>query len=146
MTIFPFLKNAFYLQQPMRYFCSIFNKFFFFFDELKPKIIYNCKNLLSFKTIIRINSLSLYHCSTFVAIAIFAIKLTFLAFYLPFCFPKEIAELLNYASIYSFSKSFKAHFGISPAEYNEETSEKRIKKQPTAASSHSRFSVYKKRA
>ena len=58
----------------------------------------------------------------------------------------KIAELLNYASIYSFSKSFKAHFGISPAEYNEETSEKRIKKQPTAASSHSRFSVYKKRA
>ncbi len=29
----------------------------------------------------------------------------------------EIAELLNYASLYSFSKSFKLHFGISPSEY-----------------------------
>lgn len=29
----------------------------------------------------------------------------------------KIAELLHYASIYSFSKSFKFHFGISPAEY-----------------------------
>ena len=29
----------------------------------------------------------------------------------------KISELLNYASLYSFSKSFKKHFGISPAEY-----------------------------
>lgn len=29
----------------------------------------------------------------------------------------KIAETLNYASIYSFSKSFKYHFGISPTEY-----------------------------
>jgi AraC-like DNA-binding protein len=29
----------------------------------------------------------------------------------------KIAETLNYASIYSFSKSFKYHFGISPSEY-----------------------------
>lgn len=29
----------------------------------------------------------------------------------------EIATLLNYASIYSFSKSFKFHFGISPSDY-----------------------------
>lgn len=29
----------------------------------------------------------------------------------------KIAEILNYASIYSFSKSFKLHFGISPSEY-----------------------------
>lgn len=29
----------------------------------------------------------------------------------------KIAELLHYASIYSFSKSFKFHFGVSPAEY-----------------------------
>ena len=29
----------------------------------------------------------------------------------------RIAELLNYASLYSFSKSFKKHFGLSPAEY-----------------------------
>jgi AraC-like DNA-binding protein/mannose-6-phosphate isomerase-like protein (cupin superfamily) len=29
----------------------------------------------------------------------------------------EISELLNYASIYSFSKSFKFHFGLSPIEY-----------------------------
>ena len=29
----------------------------------------------------------------------------------------EIAELLNYASLYSFSKSFKFHFGVSPSEY-----------------------------
>ncbi len=29
----------------------------------------------------------------------------------------KIADLLNYASIYSFSKSFKLHFGISPSEY-----------------------------
>lgn len=29
----------------------------------------------------------------------------------------EIAELLHYASLYSFSKSFKFHFGISPSEY-----------------------------
>ncbi|MBR1996154.1 MAG: helix-turn-helix domain-containing protein, partial [Paludibacteraceae bacterium] len=26
----------------------------------------------------------------------------------------KIAEILNYASVYSFSKSFKYHFGISP--------------------------------
>ena len=29
----------------------------------------------------------------------------------------KIAETLNYASIYSFSKSFKYHFGISPTDY-----------------------------
>jgi AraC-like DNA-binding protein len=29
----------------------------------------------------------------------------------------EIAELLHYASLYSFSKSFKFHFGVSPREY-----------------------------
>ena len=29
----------------------------------------------------------------------------------------KIAEILNYASVYSFSKSFKYHFGISPTEY-----------------------------
>lgn len=29
----------------------------------------------------------------------------------------KIAEVLNYASLYSFSKSFKTHFGISPADY-----------------------------
>ena len=29
----------------------------------------------------------------------------------------EIAELLRYASLYSFSKSFKFHFGVSPSEY-----------------------------
>lgn len=29
----------------------------------------------------------------------------------------EISELLNFASIYSFSKSFKFHFGLSPIEY-----------------------------
>ena len=29
----------------------------------------------------------------------------------------EISNLLNYASIYSFSKSFKFHFNLSPAEY-----------------------------
>jgi len=29
----------------------------------------------------------------------------------------KIAELLNYASVYSFSKSFKYHFGSSPTEY-----------------------------
>ena len=29
----------------------------------------------------------------------------------------KIAELLNYASIYSFSKSFKLHYGLSPSEY-----------------------------
>ena len=29
----------------------------------------------------------------------------------------KIAELLNYASVYSFSKSFKYHFGISPTQY-----------------------------
>ncbi len=29
----------------------------------------------------------------------------------------KIAELLNYASIYSFSKMFKLHFGLSPADY-----------------------------
>lgn len=29
----------------------------------------------------------------------------------------EIAKLLNYASLYSFSKSFKFHFGVSPSEY-----------------------------
>ena len=29
----------------------------------------------------------------------------------------KIAEILNYASVYSFSKSFKYHFGISPSEY-----------------------------
>ena len=29
----------------------------------------------------------------------------------------KIAELLNYASVYSFSKSFKYHFNISPSEY-----------------------------
>lgn len=29
----------------------------------------------------------------------------------------KISELLNYASLYSFSKSFKTRFGISPAEY-----------------------------
>lgn len=29
----------------------------------------------------------------------------------------EISSLLNYSSIYSFSKSFKKHFGISPSEY-----------------------------
>ena len=34
----------------------------------------------------------------------------------------KIAEILNYASIYSFSKSFKLHFGISPAEYKKQDS------------------------
>ena len=29
----------------------------------------------------------------------------------------KIAEILNYASVYSFSKSFKYHFGISPTQY-----------------------------
>lgn len=29
----------------------------------------------------------------------------------------EIAQLLHYASLYSFSKSFKFHFGISPTDY-----------------------------
>lgn len=29
----------------------------------------------------------------------------------------EIARLLNYSSLYSFSKSFKKHFGLSPTEY-----------------------------
>ena len=29
----------------------------------------------------------------------------------------KIAELLHYASVYSFSKSFKYHYGISPSEY-----------------------------
>ena len=33
----------------------------------------------------------------------------------------EIAELLNYASLYSFSKSFKFRFGISPAQYKKQT-------------------------
>lgn len=34
----------------------------------------------------------------------------------------KISEILNYASIYSFSKSFKLHFGISPAEYKKQDS------------------------
>lgn len=34
----------------------------------------------------------------------------------------KIAELLNYASLYSFSKSFKMHFGISPADYKKKYS------------------------
>lgn len=34
----------------------------------------------------------------------------------------KIAELLNYASLYSFSKSFKTHFGLSPAEYKKKHS------------------------
>lgn len=34
----------------------------------------------------------------------------------------KIAETLNYASIYSFSKSFKYHFGISPSEYKKKLS------------------------
>jgi AraC-like DNA-binding protein len=29
----------------------------------------------------------------------------------------KIAEILNYASVYSFSKSFKYHFGIAPTDY-----------------------------
>ena len=37
----------------------------------------------------------------------------------------KIAELLNYASVYSFSKSFKYHFGISPSEYKKALMEKR---------------------
>ena len=36
----------------------------------------------------------------------------------------KIAETLNYASIYSFSKSFKYHFGISPTEYKKALDEK----------------------
>ena len=34
----------------------------------------------------------------------------------------KIAELLNYASVYSFSKSFKYHFGISPSDYKKQCS------------------------
>ena len=45
----------------------------------------------------------------------------------------EISEMLNYASIYSFSKSFKFHFGISPIEYRKSLKktekEKNAKKQ-----------------
>lgn len=37
----------------------------------------------------------------------------------------KIAEILNYASVYSFSKSFKYHFGISPSEYKKTLNEKR---------------------
>ncbi len=37
----------------------------------------------------------------------------------------KIAETLNYASIYSFSKSFKYHFGISPTEYKKWTQNKK---------------------
>ena len=36
----------------------------------------------------------------------------------------KIAEILNYASVYSFSKSFKYHFGASPSEYKKSQSEK----------------------
>lgn len=32
----------------------------------------------------------------------------------------KIAELLNYASLYSFSKSFKYHFGIAPSDYKKQ--------------------------
>ena len=32
----------------------------------------------------------------------------------------KIAELLNYASVYSFSKSFKYHFGIAPSDYKKQ--------------------------
>ena len=35
----------------------------------------------------------------------------------------KIAELLNYASIYSFSKSFKFHFSCSPSEYKRKKNE-----------------------
>ncbi len=34
----------------------------------------------------------------------------------------KIAEMLNYSSIYSFSKSFKVHFGIPPADYKKQHS------------------------
>ena len=37
----------------------------------------------------------------------------------------KIAEILNYASVYSFSKSFKYHFGISPTEYKNAVESKR---------------------
>ena len=39
----------------------------------------------------------------------------------------KIAELLNYASVYSFSKSFKYHFGISPSEYKNEQKQDKTK-------------------
>lgn len=42
----------------------------------------------------------------------------------------EISEMLNYASIYSFSKSFKFHFGISPIEYRK--SLRKIEKEKNA--------------
>lgn len=35
----------------------------------------------------------------------------------------KIAETLNYSSIYSFSKSFKYHFGVSPTEYKKNLSQ-----------------------
>ena len=30
---------------------------------------------------------------------------------------REIAEMLNYSSVYAFSKAFKKHFGTSPGNY-----------------------------
>ena len=40
----------------------------------------------------------------------------------------KIAETLNYASIYSFSKSFKYHFGISPTEYKKNLNQNKSQK------------------
>ena len=37
----------------------------------------------------------------------------------------KIAEILNYASVYSFSKSFKYHFGIAPTDYKKAIGMKR---------------------
>lgn len=36
----------------------------------------------------------------------------------------QVAELMNYSSIYSFSKSFKEHYGISPRKYLQQVSNK----------------------
>ena len=39
----------------------------------------------------------------------------------------KIAEILNYASVYSFSKSFKYHFGISPTDYKKPANKSQAK-------------------
>ncbi|MBE6680941.1 MAG: helix-turn-helix domain-containing protein [Ruminococcaceae bacterium] len=38
----------------------------------------------------------------------------------------QVADLMNYSSIYSFSKSFKEHYGISPRKYLQQVSNKGV--------------------